>query len=402
MQLAMLRGMSVTRMGDPKKLSVVGDDVEIIFSIKNMDITSDYVDEFLNYLESEMAKFGQELSKEKTFTCPMSAEYVQTFARFRLYIYKDQIMNIASEKPRTIEDPMQYLMARKRLMLSKMFRGYDNFAAMMMLLFETYHVTSFTIRGCDVVIRDSSVIYPPGSFGIKSDLSVLCAKIHFGNYMGVSGMRKARVKAEDVSCRKKFSSFHPSLVMHLLPAGSSSMGLCVPCMPIVLSDTLFIYTLSNCSNETRDLLLQMWAITKRLDYDFKVEMDDISVHIETKPSLEYTDIFPASVFHAVNVIREKAKSIDAGRLNAERLPNRIFSQGVSLERFTVREHRSREDMKWMRLLEGMCKLTSLMVPGRPSDLWVLGYSFSIERRYSVNQRGNASKWSMCVGSIFNM
>lgn len=102
MQLRVLRRLKNIRMGSflrPVSLSVVGDEVEIIFLIYNMSITSPDVDQFLNFLESEFATFGQELSKEKTFICPLSAKYVQTFARFGLYIYKDQIMNIASEKP---------------------------------------------------------------------------------------------------------------------------------------------------------------------------------------------------------------------------------------------------------------------------------------------------------------
>ncbi|KAI5693339.1 hypothetical protein M8J76_008690 [Diaphorina citri] len=134
MQLYILRRLKETALGRclvPVSLSVVGDDVEIIFKLINLSITSSDVDDFLDFLSQTFADLGHELSKEKTFLCPLSAEYVQTYARFGLFIPKDQIMNIASEKPRVVRDPIGFLSSRKRLMLSKISRGYSEFPALL-------------------------------------------------------------------------------------------------------------------------------------------------------------------------------------------------------------------------------------------------------------------------------
>lgn len=73
---------------------------------------------------------------------------------------------------------MQYLMTRKRLMLSKMARGYDDFAAVVMLLFEIKKVTTFSVRGCSVT-PGTSVTFRSDAFGVGSGLDVKVRKFTF-------------------------------------------------------------------------------------------------------------------------------------------------------------------------------------------------------------------------------
>lgn len=134
-------------------LSVVEDDGEVSCRWLSLpDIDEHDVDHFLKIMSEGYAEMGHELSLEKTFITPYSAEFVQTFSRFGVYLPKDQIMMISSEKPRRITDVMGFLSSFKRLLLTKISRGYNEKFSIILMLFHSFILTRFDLRMRDVKI----------------------------------------------------------------------------------------------------------------------------------------------------------------------------------------------------------------------------------------------------------
>ncbi|KAL4704845.1 hypothetical protein ACJJTC_008663 [Scirpophaga incertulas] len=86
-----------------KYMKGVGDDAEWLCSMTGLP-SSEEVDFLLDGLTKLYDEMGHKFSPAKTYIMPLSSEYVQTYARFGLYIPRDQIMVVASEKPRSIRD----------------------------------------------------------------------------------------------------------------------------------------------------------------------------------------------------------------------------------------------------------------------------------------------------------
>nr|CDP93105.1 Bm9187 [Brugia malayi] len=128
--------------------------MEWITRLNGANVNADEVGEFMEWLRNAYDHCGHVLSSEKTFLCVCSAEFVQTFARYGFYVSRDQIMIIPSEKPRTVSDPLGYMLSSKRLFLSKCARGYSESAAIVLLLWHYYKLVRMDIRKHHVSIHE--------------------------------------------------------------------------------------------------------------------------------------------------------------------------------------------------------------------------------------------------------
>ncbi|KAL3278611.1 hypothetical protein HHI36_016152 [Cryptolaemus montrouzieri] len=146
---------------------------------------------------------GHIFSNFKFFLVPLSAEFVQTFARFGLYLPKDQIMVIPSEKPRSIMDPVNFVMSFKRTLLTKVSRGYsESFPYLLILLIYNRWVTRRDIRRYNVSVSHDKyhpVISPLGPW-----IEIEVLKITFSDKMSFQDFRKnIASKAVDFRYHKK-------------------------------------------------------------------------------------------------------------------------------------------------------------------------------------------------------
>ena len=103
----------------------VGDDCTILVEIIDPSFTADDVANFLDWITGVATECGLKVSIAKTHLTSGWSEFVQTHASLGLYIPKDHITVIASKKPRNINDPISFMESLKRLMLTKVSRGYS-------------------------------------------------------------------------------------------------------------------------------------------------------------------------------------------------------------------------------------------------------------------------------------
>ena len=149
LQRVFIRESKKTSLGrkiEAFKLSVVGDDSECLYRITNTNITVDDVNEYLEFLEQTAGKCGHLLSAMKCFLMTCSSEMVQTHARLGLYLPRNQIMMISSEKPRNIQDPIGFCLNLKRLMCSHVARGYDSRIATIILSLNIKYLTLLSAK----------------------------------------------------------------------------------------------------------------------------------------------------------------------------------------------------------------------------------------------------------------
>lgn len=149
MQNIAMKFLNTAKLGSKLKVLnryTVGDDSEWKFSYISEGITKEDVQTFSDWLNSIYERMGHEFSSFKFFMCPASAEFVQTYARFGLYLPKDQIMIIGSEKPCRILDPRNFLMSLKRVLLTKVSRGFNDAYAYLIILLHYRYLMSIDIR----------------------------------------------------------------------------------------------------------------------------------------------------------------------------------------------------------------------------------------------------------------
>lgn len=75
----------------------MGDDAEWIGSIGSIE-SPDEINEAMRTLQKTYEEMGHIFSPSNTFLIPLSSEFIQTFARFGLYVFRDQIPLIARVK----------------------------------------------------------------------------------------------------------------------------------------------------------------------------------------------------------------------------------------------------------------------------------------------------------------
>ena len=149
LQTGLIDRIKNSRMGsyvEPIIKKAVGDDLQIFSRVKSWNFTSDDIEDMIHVIQDYCDSCGFIISIKKTVFSPYSSEFVQTHATLGMYVPKDQIMLISSEKPRSISDPIGFTESTKRLHLSKISRGCDRTAATLIMLYLCRYIMRNDVR----------------------------------------------------------------------------------------------------------------------------------------------------------------------------------------------------------------------------------------------------------------
>lgn len=211
----------------------IGDDAEWIGMLKNTP-SSDDIDDMLDKLKTIYEEMGHTFSPAKTFVIPLSSEYVQTFARLGLYIPRDQIMMIASEKPRSVRNPHGFLSSFRQLLLAKCARGFSpNYANALLLLYGR-ELTQLTLRrhiksyGKDKIAKFRKIRVP----GIRSI------------NINVSNAIYARVGNSFIADNVPIITLNFSIALFMIPSSAGGCGFCPLLMLVTLTPASFMSFIS--------------------------------------------------------------------------------------------------------------------------------------------------------------
>lgn len=236
------------------------------------------VDEFLAYLEQLFSEMGHVLSVQKMYLTLASSEFVQTYSRNGLYIPKDQIMLIPSEKPRNIRDAMEFLQSGKRVLCAKLSRGYGDFVSTVALLYEIFHLTAFTIKSSEIRFKPVEAAKYPAFFDLAAGSGLVPLTIRG---MDISATTSPKKQKETMKSGKASSyEFRWSLLFQLMPICGMSIGLLPHIFNVTITDAIFFTILKRFSSTNKSMLLAMWALARRLKWDYKEEtvpQDDVTV-----------------------------------------------------------------------------------------------------------------------------
>lgn len=366
MQRIVLKNLKNTEFGKyytPIYQKAVGDDSEWIGPvnpIKDVRI----VEEGIEFLHDQYAAMGHILSKQKTFVVPGSGEFVQSFARFGLYIPRDCIMTIASEKPRDVRNPLAYAASLRSVILAKMARGMNARYASVFFLFQYRAVHRLVLKRHDVVWGAEANLRVPR----ERNVNVQATRVKI-----------SRMSGDVYKLSRKFTTYFVPHILHAcLPQTSGGVGFFIPLPCVILTPALFLRYLSEIDKESGIILLAMDAYFKSRRKNNGERIGNGAEKERIKIPEKLHTITVAEIFSpTVNEFITRAKDIKIGRLSAENAPKDLLKRGLLMENFMISEAASiREEYSEYFIASLTHPLHSVPMV---DDEWVLSFSPIVQK-----------------------
>lgn len=302
----------------------IGDDVTIQFLIRDTNFCTQDVEDFLAECVAAVSSCGHILNPLKTFFTFHKSEFVQTFGVKGLYIPKNQIMTIPSERPRVIEDPVGFSDGFRRLQLTKVARGESHASAVIITALHHAYVTRGRLQMTTLSLSNS---FQDVSFS-STGHTALFSKTHFK-------VRRFNYTTHPMRCEYEETLeifVVPSMAM--LPHSCGGIGLCEAFLPIILYDALLIQELSRFSSRTRDRLVSLYSCFKNARAKSKEKSRDPAIKIEKIGDHDANFISLSLLFTQTQIQmsqRARHAGIDLGRMSIERVPSGLLMKGLMFD-----------------------------------------------------------------------
>lgn len=317
-QQALISALKKTKFGaclDIKTHQAVGDDITILCRIISFDFESKDIDDFLLEIERLVELYGFKISIDKTFLCYGQSEYVQTYGIRGLFIPKDQILLIGSERPRRILDPLAYLESFKRLLCTKVARGMSHSAAIVIYLYFYRRLMTVDLRRHQV--KDGNI------------RAFFCG----GVTLQTQNLKIFRNKTDDFGSLEDIHRFVPSVARALLPKSAGGGGLFLHAINVVVTDALFIHNLSRLDRKTKSFLFSCYCYFKS-----RYHMVPLAESSNVKIDLGQHKLFSMNSLFGDKYVQHwllMKPLVDLGRLNSENVPRNLVRKGIIMENFMI-------------------------------------------------------------------
>lgn len=309
----------------------IGDDVTIHFHLRDYNFSTADIEEFLQTCVEAVNSCGHVLNPLKTFFTFHKSEFVQTFAVKGLYIPKNQVMVIPSERPRIIEDPIGFSDGFRRLQETKVARGESHSSAIIITALHHSYVTRRRMHMTTIQFKNEfiEVKFPNHGPGARfSQHTFKCRKFVY---------TKHRFRQEYDETSEVFLA--PSTSM--LPHSCGGIGLCELFLPIIFYDALLIQQLSRFTSSTRDRLIALYSCFKNASSRSREKDQEPNVSISKIGDREVDFIslnllFTQQQIHLAHMGRQAG--IDLRRMSLTSVPSALLMRGLSFDP-SVRKYR---------------------------------------------------------------
>nr|UNI73872.1 MAG: RNA-dependent RNA polymerase [brine shrimp orbivirus 1] len=327
-----LNGINFGRSLTAKDLSVVGDDIHLEFLMKYPP--SDY-DDFMNWIVERVSETGHLVNVFKTMICPYTANYRQTHALRGLYIPKDQVMTSTSEKSRAIFDPLGYLGSRRSIYMTRLTRGAKPQSLAVLLCLEYRQLMARRLK---------------------------YSTVRWGSFESQHGVRFRRSKVIMGDRKRTFDVWRirPSLVTAALPPSLGGLGL----------DPRNLLIFTSGGDFTTPLGRELLYIGLSMSKVFSAPSDGNFTH-DLEAHKIYETLFTEEHRSSIRSLSEQG--LDLGRLNAERIGERLLDRALASERRARFGVAGAEELAMNKLIASPLTRPQKLV----SDAWMNCYSFDI-------------------------
>nr|QTW97832.1 RNA-dependent RNA polymerase [Hubei reo-like virus 12] len=347
-----------------KKMKAVGDDSEWIGSLKSVPESYDEIDDFLKWLKEMYRKMGHVVKEENMILIPLGSEFVQTFAKFGLYIPRDLISVIPSEKPRKIVDRLGFVRSFRNVLLSKIARGFSSIFSNIIFLYIYRKLSSLDLRRHKIQFRNSRKV-------LANDNS--------GRAFGRVRVDWQEVVTEDISVikltdfkKEKIYVFVRSVMCAMLPNEADGVMWSPISLCIYNFSAFFLYQLGLSKSQTDQsgILITLYAyMLTRYKNDSKIKYT-AKVSLE-KYKLSISDIFPPSTCQFL-----LRKPVRIGHLDGLNVPERMVAEGLKMEKFMQPFQSLDLEVESENFLDSYNQKIRGVDPDR--DSWLLNYAFNMK------------------------
>nr|APG79077.1 RNA-dependent RNA polymerase [Hubei tetragnatha maxillosa virus 9]APG79183.1 RNA-dependent RNA polymerase [Hubei tetragnatha maxillosa virus 9] len=350
----------------------VGDDSEWYCQLLSSFETSEEIDDFFTFLAKKYDSFGHILSKYKVFICPYSSEYVQTFSRFGLYIPRDQISLINSERPRRVLDPIGFLASFKDILLTKMARGMNSTFARLVYSLFFRKLTTIDLRRHGIKVSNM-------------EKRKLCKDLEPFYISPLKWKKIDTFKVEEMFV----VTF--SIIVMFMPFKARGGGVNPLNLGLSSTPSFFFWWCSNFDEMISASLISAYLYLKDKSVSLNLSDErpsDVKISASNN-SLSAEDIFPPAVLEKAKAL--KSLGLDLGRYNAEEVPNRLFREGIKMERFMEKFQLMDRETTTEKFIMNLSRNFSL--PRFSEDEWVLSFEF----RFSDHAHKTERSYPFYVG-----
>lgn len=316
-----------------KTHQAVGDDITILCRFVSFDFTTEDIDFFLIEVQRLVDLYGFKISLDKTFFCYGQSEYVQTYGIRGLFIPKDQILLISSERPRRIVDPLAYLESFKRLLCTKIARGMDHAGATLIYLYVYRRLMSVDLRRHQVK-RGSAQAF-------------LCGQTH----LQTVPLKVVRNKDESFGKLEDMVRFVPTIARAFLPKSCGGGGLFIHAINIVVTDVLFMRNLRDLDEKSRNFMYSCYVYFRtRYRMVPLSESSNVKIDVQSHRLFSMNSLFGDKYMQDWKIL---SHAIDLGRLNSENVPRNLVRKGVMMENFMIGVNFREEEIETERFVNSL-------------------------------------------------
>nr|DAZ85690.1 TPA_asm: VP1 [Aedes orbi-like virus] len=350
----------------------IGDDVTIAMKIVSDDFTSEDIDDFLMEVSSIVRNCGLEMSVPKTHITIHSSEYIQTHATLGVYIPKDHIMLIASERPRSITDSVQFMESLRRLLCTKVSRGYEESAAIAILLYISRWISRLDSRFLNLKIGAPERILSGETQGFEMrirNVDILKNK-----------KENSDKKKKDKKDKNAFWEFTWSSMLCLFPRSCGGIGLSLIALSVVHTDALFLRELSKMGKIEKNKFLVLYAYLIKLIEGFNPD-ENMDIRISESPNLDCETLYSRRVNERINALKG---AFTLGTHNAENVPRKMFKDGLALESFMTSVRHCAREMLLLHIIKNLKQTRADLKFNH--DEWLLGFVYTYGNPIPLNNR----------------
>ncbi|UPT53742.1 MAG: VP1 [Bactrocera dorsalis orbivirus isolate Bt] len=297
----------------------IGDDISITMEIIDYSFSSEDVEEFMLLLKDKLELYGFDISLPKTCFLPRQSEFVQTYAIRGLYIPKDQIMTISSERPRVIDDPIAFIDSFKRLLLSRVSRGMNESAALLHVLYHYRAIMAFDLRRMKISFGGPIPRDKLGPF------QIFFRAPHFTEHARIDSFKQRKNKKDVVI-------FYPSILLATLPRSAGGIGLNCRTLTLVHDSAFYLYVISRLPEREMQLHLLIYSFFYNMEYPSGFT-DSGSVRVDFNSKSLHSLIPINMLFQERSVMLVQKMPFSIGRLNMENVPLSLAKKGLQFENF---------------------------------------------------------------------
>lgn len=297
----------------------IGDDISITMEIIDYSFSSEDVEEFMLLLKDKLELYGFDISLPKTCFLPRQSEFVQTYAIRGLYIPKDQIMTISSERPRVIDDSIAFVDSFKRLLLSRVSRGMNESAALLHVLYHYRAIMAFDLRRMKISFRGPIPRDRLGSF------QIFFRAPNFIEHVRTTSFKRCKNKKDVVV-------FYPSVILATLPRNAGGIGLNCRTLTLVHDSAFYLYVISRLPEKEMQLYMLIYSFFHDMEYPSGFT-DSGSVRVDFNSKSLHSLIPINMLFQERSVMLVQKMPFSIGRLNMENVPLSLAKKGLQFENF---------------------------------------------------------------------